>query len=109
MEVVSYVLSFVGGVIATLAVTFGKPWAADWQAKQRERRARRLNALDMVSDGVRGRMGFDNALISEQAALIDDRELSAYVGRYTTADTPEKKSDAQGDAMNRIGHLRRAI
>jgi hypothetical protein len=45
-------------------------------------------------------------LLRMAAASTADPDLVAHVGRLIAADTPEKRSDAQGDVANQIGVLR---
>lgn len=103
--IVVAVIGAIGGLAAGVAVSLLKPFGDDWQAKQRERREQRRSDLDRMADMIRVR-GVDGHLLRMVAASIADEQLVAYVGRYITGDTAEKRSDAQGDASNRIGELR---
>lgn len=102
--IVVAIISVVGGLASGLLVALGKPLAEDWQVKQRERRARRLEDLDRMADGIR-RSGIDGHYLSIGAASIGDHDLTEYVGRIIAADEPEERSNARGDAATRIGQL----
>jgi hypothetical protein len=102
--IVVAVIGAIGGLASGVAVSLLKPFGEDWQARQRETRARRREDLDRMADAVRGRMD-PNFLRIGAASIADDR-LIEYVGRYITADSTERRSDAQGGASNRIGELR---
>jgi hypothetical protein len=106
--IVVAIISVVGGLASGLLVALGKPLAEDWQARQRERRARRLEDLDRMADGIR-RPGTDGHFLSIGAASIGDHDLTEYVGRLIVAASPEARSDAQGDAATRIGQLRNKL
>jgi hypothetical protein len=77
----------------------------DWQSRQRETRERKREDLDKLADLFR-RQPMDPMLLRMAAASTADPDLVAHVGRLITADTPEKRSDAQGDVANQIGVLR---
>lgn len=95
----------IGGLTSGIVVALVKPVGEDWQERRRETRKRKQEDLDRMADLVRMR-GVDGYLLRMGAASIGDEELIAYVGRLIVAPTDSERSDAKGDASNRVGELR---
>jgi hypothetical protein len=104
-------IAAVSGIVSGLVVSLVKPWGENWRDVQRDRRARRDADLDALKDNLN--QWADKAWVypemRSQAAAIGDSQLIAHIGRVITVDNPNKRQDAVGDAMHRIGELRHRL
>jgi hypothetical protein len=98
-------VSALGGALVGALV---KPWAEDWQAKQRERRERRIADLDRLIDGIR-RPGMDPSYLLAAGASIGDEALSASIQRYVDGPAQEEREAARRATVARCGALRSKV
>ena len=95
----------IGGLASGLVVALVKPVGEDWQERRRETRKRKRDDLDRMADLVR-MSGVDAHLLRLGAASIADDQLIAFVARIIAATDTDARTEARGDASNRVGELR---
>lgn len=107
VAVIAAISGILSGLVSGLIVTLVKPRGENWLDIQRGRRERRVEDLVRLHDLLSQTEGkYGHPEMRSMAAAIGDTELIAEVGRIIVADTVERRKDAVGDAMNRVGELR---